>query len=164
MSVLDPARSATLRAALAAGPQPYIAELAKLFTALPGVTTMTILATAPDRSIVHRIGTSDAAGFPLGGFDPIDDGPWSRRIFVERLPVIGNTSAEMARYIPETAELEAAGFGSTICVPVIVAGEVRGTVNLLGAAGVFTPDVLAAVDALLPLAALVFAFEGISAP
>jgi hypothetical protein len=123
---------------------------------------MTILATAPDRSVVHRIGTSDPVNFPIGGFDPIDDGPWCRRIFGDKQPIIGNTPAEMQRYIPETAALEALGYGSTICVPVIIADDVRGTVNLIGAAHVFTPQVLADVDALLPLAALVFAFPGIS--
>jgi hypothetical protein len=160
--MIDPDTSALVLTALAAGPHQFIALLGALFTALPGVRTMTILATAPDRSVVHRIGTSDPEHFPLGGFDPIDDGAWCRRIFGERQSIVGNTPAEMQQYIPETTALEALGYGSTICVPVIIGGDVRGTINLLGAAHVFTPEVLADVDALLPIAALLFAFPGIS--
>lgn len=164
MSPLDPDIGSRLTEALAAGRAPCIALLGELFTSLPGVRTMTILATAPDRSIVHRIGSSDAAHFPLGGFDPIDDGAWCRRIFGDRLPVIGNTPEEMAAYIPEAQQLAAMGYGATICVPVLIEGEVRGTVNLLGEAQAFTPERLAEIRTLLPLAALVFTFEGISAP
>jgi GAF domain-containing protein len=162
MITVDPGAAARLRTALAEGPEPLMALLVELFTSLPGVRTMTVLATAPDRSMVHRIGTSDPANFPIGGFDPFDDSAWFRRIFGDRRSIVGNTPAEMAEFIPETAALEALGYGSTICVPIIVSGEVRGTVNLLGDANVFTPRILDDVDALMPLAALIFAFPGIS--
>jgi GAF domain-containing protein len=164
MSAIDPRLAMNLNAALAAGPDRLIALLAELFTGIAGVRTMTILATAPDRSIVHRIATSDPEHFPIGGSDPIDSGAWSRRIFGDKRPIVANNPAEMQAYIPETADLVALGYGATLCVPVIIAGEVRGTINLLGDAEIFTADTLAAVDTLLPLAALIFTFEGISAP
>ena len=164
MSVIEPRTAMNLNTALAAGPDQLIALLAELFTGIAGVRTMTILATAPDQSIVHRVGTSDAENFPLGGSDPIDAGAWSRRIFGDKRPIVANSPPEMQIFIPETSDLVALGYGSTLCLPVIIAGDVRGTVNLLGDAGIFTADTLAAVDTLLPLAALVFTFEGISAP
>lgn len=164
MSAIDPRIAMNLTAALAAGPDRLIALLSELFTGISGVRTMTILATAPDRCIVHRIGTSDPQHFPIGGSDPIDQAAWSRRIFGDKRPVVTNTPAEMQEFIPETGDLVTLGYGSTLCVPVIIAGDVRGTVNLLGDEKIFTADTLAAVDTLLPLAALVFTFEGISAP
>ena len=45
---------------------------------------------------------------------------------------------------------------------VVIAGETRGVVALLGDAGVFTPSALAEIDALLPIAALTFTFHGVS--
>ena len=39
---------------------------------------------------------------------------------------------------------------------------VRGAVCALGDAGILTPSMVAAVDTLLPIAALVFTFQGIS--
>ena len=149
-------------AALSQGPEALVALLAAQFIAIPGVRTMTLLGRTADGSKMRRIGTSDPKHFPLGGSDPIDDSPWPHRILVEKLPIIGNTPAEMAAYIPETAHLEAIGFGSTVCIPIVIGSETRGTVNLLGAEGVFTPAVLAEVTALLPVAALLFTFDGIA--
>lgn len=162
MIAVDPVAARRISQALAAGPEPLVALLSELFLSLPGVRLMTILATASDKTIVHRIGTSDPVNFPIGGFDPIDTAAWSTRIFVDKARVLGNTPAEMAAFIPETGDLVALGYGSIVGVPVIVGGEVRGTVNLLGDANVFTPAILEAADALMPLAALVFAFPGIS--
>ena len=48
------------------------------------------------------------------------------------------------------------------CFPIVIAGETRGVVALLGDAGIFTPAALAEIDTLLPIAALIFTFEGIS--
>jgi len=162
MSVLDPAIAKRLTEALALGPQPTIAVLSELFTALPGIRTVTYLATTPDRTVTHRIGTSEPVGFPIGGFDAIDDSAWNRRIFDERQPIIGDTPELMAQFIPETDQLVAMGYGATLCAPIVIADEVRGTVNLLGDAGSFTPALLAQFNALLPIAALIFTFPGIS--
>ena len=162
MMPLDPATAERLSTALAAGAQQTIAAMNALFLAIPGIRTVTWLATAPDRSVTHRIGTSEAKGFPIGGFDPIDDSAWNLRIFGEKSPIIGNNRDGMAAYIPETDQLVAMGYGSTACFPIVIAGEVRGTVNFLGDAGLFTAGVLARIHALLPIAALIFTFEGIS--
>ncbi len=162
MTIIDPAFGTRLAHALATGPQALITLVNEALLGLPGVRTVTWLATAPDRSVTHRIGTSDPKGFPIGGFDPIDDGAWNRRIFGDRLPVVGDTPAQMAEFIPETDQLVAMGYGATLCAPVVIGGEVRGTVNLLGDAGILTPALLAEFHTLLPIAALVFTFPGIS--
>lgn len=163
MTIIDTAFATDLTTALAAGPQPLIALLNKQFRALPGVTTVTWLATAPDFSRTHRIGTSDPKDFPIGAFDLIaENDPWCQRIFGSKQPVIGNTPAEMAAFIPETDDLVAMGYGATLCAPIVIGGVVRGTVNILGDAGCLTPDVQDGVATLLPLAALVFTYPGIS--
>ncbi|MET3896845.1 hypothetical protein ABIB57_000769 [Devosia sp. UYZn731] len=162
MTVLNPAIAAKLSEALAAGPQALFVVLSELLTIIPGIRTATFIATAPDHSVTHRIGTSNPVDFPVGNVDPIDDGAWNRRIFGDRQPVIGNDVPGMAAFIPETDQLVAMGYGATSCFPVIIAGEVRGVVALLGDAGIFTPAILAEINTLLPIAALIFTFEGIS--
>lgn len=161
MKVLDPQIADMLNAALAAGPGRLLEVLNGLFLALPGVRTVTWLAARPAEKITRRIGTSDPTNFPVGGFDPIDDAAWSRRIYGDRQPIVSNTPAEMQKYIPETADLVQMGYGSTLCAPIVIAGEARGTVNLLGDAGIFTPALMAELNTLLPIAALLFTFEGI---
>lgn len=163
MSLLDPKTAETLRAALAAGSAQLLDVLNGLFLALPGVRTVTWLAAAPAEKITRRIGTSDPTNFPIGGSDPIDDAAWSRRIYGDKQSIVGNTPAEMAPYIPETDELVKMGYGSTLCAPIVIAGQARGTVNLLGDANIFTPALLAELNTLLPIAALIFTFEGIEA-
>lgn len=157
---LDLARHLTR--ALAAGPQPVIDTAIDLLRVLPGVAAATILATAADKSVIRRIGTSHQATFPLGAYDPVDDSAWFRRMFGEQRPIVADTPAEMAAFIPETGDLVALGIGATMCVPIVVEGEVAGAVNVLGPSGILTPQLIDAVDAVLPLAALIFAFPGIS--
>jgi hypothetical protein len=161
MSVIDSASSHRLATALAAGREELFDLLSSWFKDIPGVRTVTYLATAPDKSVTHRVGTSDPEHFPIGGFDPIDDNAWNRRIFVDRLPVVANDPYEMAEFIPETGELVAMGYGALVCAPVVVAGEVRGVVCLLGDAGILTFEAHAAIDTLLPIAALIFTIPGI---
>ncbi len=162
MIPLDSNVAADLKAALASGPAAMFAVLSTLFTAVPGVRTATFIAVAPDRTVSHRIGTSNPAHFPIGNVDPVDDGPWNRRILGEKLPVIGNDVPGIAAFIPETDGLVAMGYTACSCFPIVIAGETRGVVALLGDAGVFTPSALAQIDALLPIAALIFTFDGIS--
>ena len=134
MILLDPQTADDLVVALADGPDALVGELNRLILALPGVRTVTWLAAVPEQKI-------------------------TRRIYIDKLPIIGNSPAEMAVYIPETADLEKLGYYSTLCMPIVIAGETRGTVNLLGDAGIFTPDLLSALNTLLPIAALIFVFE-----
>jgi GAF domain-containing protein len=157
---LDLARH--LSAALAAGPADVIELTVDLLRVIPGVTAVTILATASDRSVIRRVGTSHAASFPIGGWDPVDEGAWCRRIFGEKRPIVANSPAEMAVFIPETGDLVALGIGATMCVPIVIGGQLAGTVNVLGAAGILTPPLIEAVEAILPLAALIFTFPGVS--
>ena len=162
MSPLDPATAEELATALASGPRELFAVLSKLFTAIPGIRTATFIATAPDRSVTLRIGTSDPVNFPVGNVDPVDDSPWNRRILIEKKPVIGDSAAGMAKFIPETDGLVAMGYDACSCFPIVIGGQTRGVVALLGDAGIFTPAALAEIDTLLPIAALVFTFPGIS--
>ena len=157
---LDLARHLTR--ALAAGPQPVIDTAIDLLRVLPGVAAVTILATASDRSVIRRIGSSHSGTFPVGGSDPVEDIAWFRRMFEERQPIVADTPEQMAVYIPEVADLVALGIGATLCVPIVVDGETAGAVCVLGASGILTPELIDAVDAIVPLAALIFAFPGIS--
>lgn len=162
MSPIDPAIAAELKSALALGPQALFAVLSRLFTAISGIRTATFIAVAPDRTVTHRIGTSNPVHFPIGNVDPVGDDPWNNAILRDRRPVIGDSVAGMAAFLPETDGLVAMGYGACACFPIVVAGETRGVVALLGDAGIFTPAALAAIDALLPIAALTFTFHGIS--
>jgi hypothetical protein len=159
MSPLDPALADRLAAALASGPTALFAELSAVFTAIPGVRTATFIAVAPDRTVTHRIGTSNPAHFPVGNVDPVGDDPWNNAILRDRKPVIGNDVAGMGSFLPETDALVAMGYGACACFPIVIGAQTRGVVALLGDAGIFTPTALSAITRLLPIAALIFTCE-----
>ncbi len=163
MTVLNPATAAKLSAALAAGPTALFAVLSELFTSVPGVRTATFIATAPDKTVTHRIGTSNPKDFPVGNVDPVNDSLWNRSMLRDQVPLIGDDTPGMVKFLGEEASgLVAMGYGACSCFPIVIGGETRGVVALLGSAGVFTPAALAEIDTLLPIAALVFTFPGIS--
>ncbi len=162
MSPLDAKSAADLSSALASGPAALFALLSRLFTSLPGVRTATFIAVAPDRTVTQRIGTSNPVDFPVGNVDPVGDDPWNNAILRDRVPLIGNDVAGMSAFLPETDGLVAMGYGACSCFPIVIAGETRGVVALLGDAGTFTGDTLARIETLLPIAALIFTFAGIS--
>jgi hypothetical protein len=162
MNVIDPALAADLKSALARGPDAMFAVLSRLFTSVPGVRTATFIAVAPDETVTHRIGTSNPTHFPVGNVDLIGDDPWNTRMLRDKQPVIGNDVAGMATFLPETDGLVAMGYTACSCFPIVISGETRGVVALLGDAGIFGRDTLAAIDTLLPIAALTFTFQGIS--
>lgn len=162
MSVVDPMIAKKLGTALAAGPTQLFAVLSELFTAIPGIRTATFIATAPDKSVTHRIGTSNPVDFPIGNVDPVGDDVWNNTILKQMKPLVGNSVAGMAAFLPETDGLVAMGYGACSCFPIVIAGETRGVVALLGDAGIFTQAALAAIHTLLPIAALTFTFQGIN--
>jgi hypothetical protein len=162
MSPLDPATADRLSVALATSPAAMFAALSELFTAIPGIRTATFIAVAPDRTVTHRIGTSNPVDFPIGNVDPVNDDPWNRTILNDMRPVIGDSVAGMAKFLPETDGLVAMGYGACACFPIVIGGQTRGVVALLGDAGIFTAATLAHINSLLPIAALIFTFPGIS--
>ena len=163
MTVIDPVIAKELGTALAAGPAQVFAVLSELLTSVPGVRTATFIAVAPDKTVTHRIGTSNPTDFPVGNVDPINDSLWNRSMLRDQRPLIGDDISGMVAFLGDEASgLVAMGYGACSCFPIVIAGETRGVVALLGDAGTFTPAALAAIDTLLPIAALTFTFEGIS--
>ena len=162
MSPLHAATADRLTAALADGPAALFAELSALFTAVPGIRTATFIAVAPDKSVTHRIGTSNPRDFPVGNVDPVDNGPWNTAILREMKPLVGDSVGEMATFLPETDGLVAMGYSACSCFPIVIGGETRGVVALLGDTGIFTAAAIAHIKTLLPIAALIFTFPGIS--
>lgn len=159
MNMQFPHFNTELTHALADGRAALLTLLNRAALSLDGVKTLTMLSHEADISATRRVGTSDAGTFPLSVSEPMQDSAWHKRIFAEKKPVIANTPDEMTPFYPEADELASLGFGAIISSPIILGGQVRGVLNILGDRGMLSADLLSEIEKLNPIAALVFAFD-----
>ena len=97
----------------------------------------------------RRAYSSHPAVYPVSGTKPLIRDGWYTHCITRRQTFVANTAAEFARYFPDHALITSLGLGSCCNLPVISAGQVRGTVNLLAEDHHFTPAKLAAYHALI---------------
>lgn len=153
--MIDQTISTRFNRAMTRGNAEIVEVLVRLLTDLPGVLDTTLLAVSADRKSVSRIATSNQRVFPCGGGEMLDaDDPWVRRIMGEKKPVIADGREGLAHYLTNWEAIEAEGYGASGSFPVVIGGQVMGTVNILAAQGYFTPDRIVMTDALLPFVAL----------
>lgn len=161
MSPIDTDFSDRVLAALARDRGAVMALVNAALLALPGIRLVTWLAVSPDRTRTERIGTTDAAAFPIGGFDRVDDeDPWCIRILGQKQDVICNSVETLFDFLPDEAQaLIDLGYGASASIPIVIGGSTIGTINVLGDGGALTQPIMAQVRALLPVAAQTFAFK-----
>ncbi len=153
--MIDQTIAMRVKGAMSRGKADVVAELVRLLTDQPGVLDATVLAVAADRKSVSRIASSNQTMFPIGGGEMLSaDDPWCHRIMVDKRPVIADGREGLAHYLTDWQAIEAAGYGASGSFPVVVAGQVMGTVNMLAAQGYFTLDRVAMTEAILTIAAL----------
>ena len=127
---------------------------AKLFT----VTTVDMV-----KGEARRLYTSDPVSYPVSGTKPIVVDPWFEHVVLGRNNFVKNTLAEIAEHFPDYELIGTLGCGSVLNMPVILGGEVVGTVNCLDAEHHFTPERVAAARHLaLPALAAFLIFKASS--
>ncbi|MEQ8297594.1 MAG: GAF domain-containing protein [Nitratireductor sp.] len=105
--------------------------------------------------MLTRLFSTNVEQYPLGDADRVEDTAWFRQLFGRGEPIIANDGPEIDRWLPGfDAYFAEQGYGALANVPVIVAGRPVGLVNMMGQAGHFSPERLAALRPHLPLAAL----------
>ena len=128
-------------------PQDTFADLHRAIADLGVARLFTLSVQDNAAGLVRRAYTSDAAAYPLSVPKPIQQDAWSQQVLVEGRAFIANTTAEFAPFFFDHAQINALGCQSAANLPVIVKGEVIGTVNILDVEGHFTPARVAAIEA-----------------
>ena len=109
-----------------------------VFTALERVTaeilghrlfTMMRYHAGPSES--ERVWSSQPSVYPLGGRKRVVDHSWARQLFREGRPYLSRTPAEIRAVFPDHELIFSLGCGSALNLPVVYAGRVLGTMNLL---------------------------------
>lgn len=144
------------KALASAGAQP-----ARVFDALcaltrehVGVKLFTIMTYDNKRGFAQRVYSNMPHAYPVSGTKPANRTHWSGEVIEKRRTFVANDIDAIAQVFDDHALIRSLGCESVINVPVEVGGELIGTVNCLHEAGFYTPDRIAAAEALkLPAAA-----------
>ncbi len=118
-----------------------------------GTILFTVTVLDPDRALVWRAYTSHPVEYPLQGTKPQTRDEWFIHCIEGKNTFVANTPAEFEAHFFDHALITSMGLGSAANFPIWDdAGVVRLTVNLLAGPGHFTPDRLAAYNALIAAA------------
>lgn len=100
--------------------------------------------------LARRAYTSHPQEYPAHGTKPMVRDAWFDLCITRAQPFVANTPEAFRDHFFDHALITSMGLGSAANLPIVADdGTVRGTVNLLADAGHFTPDRMAAYQALL---------------
>jgi hypothetical protein len=116
-----------------------------------GHKLFTLLYVAPNGRRVKRIYTNMPDAYPVGGYKEVTATPWHQRVIGERCAWVGYSAKDIEWAFFDHELIVSLGCESAVNVPVVFAGQVLGTMNLLAPAGHYKEQDAAAID---PFAAL----------
>ena len=121
-----------------------------------GAKLLTLTTVEPATGEAARIFSNMPKHYPVAGRKPADETDWSRQVLRDRKNFVANTIEDIAAVFPDHELIRSLGCESVVNVPVEVAGEVIGTINLLHEAAYSTPERVAQADRLRLSAAMCF--------
>ena len=116
---------------------------------LAGVKLFTMTADNPAKGYVRRVYSSDETAYPILGTKPIVFDETYRKMTEERFVYVANSIEAMKADFPDLDLITSLGCGSVINIPIVTAGEMLGSVNLLHEEGWYTPERAAAAKGLI---------------
>lgn len=135
-------------------PEAVFAALCALTRSMVGAQLFTIMTHDGKKGIAQRVYSNMPDAYPVSGTKPANTTDWSRQVIDARKTFVANDIDAIAAVFDDFALIKSLGCESVINVPIVVDGEVRGTLNCLHEAGFYTPAKVAAAEALkLPGAA-----------
>ncbi|MGV8853052.1 MAG: GAF domain-containing protein [Devosia sp.] len=144
------------RALAEEGQQPETAfwALQALTETVVGVKLFTIMVRDSAKGVSQRIFSNMPDAYPVSGTKPANRTHWSQVVVEQKQTFVANDIAAVAAVFDDFELIQSLGCESVINVPIILAGDVLGTINCLHQAGYYTPERVAASEALkLPGAA-----------
>lgn len=119
-----------------------------------GVKLFTLMTRDPVEGYAERIYSNMPEAYPVSGRKPANRTRWSEIVIEQRRIFVANDIGAIAEVFNDHELIRSLGCESVINVPVEIDGEVVGTINCLHEAGFYTPERIAAAEALkLPAAA-----------
>lgn len=129
----------------AKGADAAFGALQTLVQATVGAKLFTFMTVDMEAEVARRAYTSDAANYPTSGTKPIRYDSWFDTVHKERKYFVANTIADIAKVFPDYELINSLGCQSVVNIPVVIGGELVGTVNMLDVEGFYTPERVQAI-------------------
>ena len=137
----------------AKGADEAFAALQALTEQTVGVKLFTFMNVDMQAEVARRAYTSDPANYPTSGTKPIRYDSWFDIVHKERRYFVANTIADIAKVFPDYELIDSLGCQSVVNMPVVLGGELVGTVNMLDVEGYYTPERVAVIREVLAVPA-----------
>lgn len=115
---------------------------------LVGVKLFTVMTHDREKGVASRIYSNMPDAYPVSGTKPANETDWSRQVIQEKRTFVANDIAGIAAVFVDHELIQSLGCESVINVPIIVGGNVLGTINCLHEAGFYTAERVEAAEAL----------------
>lgn len=99
--------------------------------------------------LARRAYSSHPSDYPVTGTKPMGSNDWTEMVLVRGETFVANQTADFAPYFPDHALINDLGCEAAVNIPVREQGQVVATVNILDAAGHFTPHRVAVLERLV---------------
>lgn len=142
--------TAFVHAVADAGSQPEkaYAALEQLVKGIVGAKLFTIMTADTSDKQAERIYSSMPDVYPVSGTKPYNETEWSEITLNRKDTFVANTIEDIAKVFDDHELILSLGCESVINVPVIIDGEVVGTLNCLHDRDYYTEERIRAADAL----------------
>ena len=100
------------------------------------------------RGVARRNYSNMPDAYPASGEKSMQQNAWSDLVERRQQTFVANSIAEIAAVFPDYELIQSLGCESCINIPVVIGGQVLGTLNCLDVAGHYTPDRVAASETL----------------
>ena len=114
--------------------------LQALVQATVGAKLFTYMTVDMAAEVARRAYTSDPKSYPTSGTKPIRYDSWFDIVHKERRYFVANTIIDIAKVFSDHELIDSLGCQSVVNMPVVLGGELVGTVNMLDVEGYYTPE------------------------
>jgi GAF domain-containing protein len=137
----------------AKGADQAFGALQALAQATVGTKLFTYMSVDMTAELARRAYTSDPANYPTSGTKPIRYDSWFDIVHKQRQYFVANTIEDIAKVFPDYELINSLGCQSVVNMPVVIGGELIGTVNMLDIEGHYTPERLQTIRDVLAVPA-----------
>lgn len=135
------ARAGFIRAIAEPGqPETAFAALSELVASEIGAKLFTVMTFDEASGLARRRWSNMSQAYPPGGTKPMLRDKWSAQVLDRQEPFVANDIGTIAEVFADHELIASLGCESCLNLPIVVGGEVIGTLNCLNKAGHYTPE------------------------